>query len=652
MNTTPANEKCFLAFPALRQPIMIGNVEIKNRFLASNMGSRIATEDDRVNQRMLDYYETKAKGGFGLINVEFGYVEKRNKCEPHSLDLSTDECLPGITALASVIHKHGAKTFIQLGASGLTADPSLTGGQPIGPSAVVFAGQISRAYTNAEIYETIEHFGDAALRAKKAGFDGVDLHGGHGYLIEQFMSGKTNKRTDEFGGGFDGRMRFVTLILENIKSKCGADFPVSMRFDADEMSNGGYNIDFAKVIAKYMEAIGISALNVSRGGYEPEGYCVPPNQLPEGENLRFAEQIKKAVNIPVISGARMNEPFLMESAIEQGQCDMIYLGRVSLADPAIPNKILANELDDIIPCVACGERCELMYRTSENVGIGCMLNPFTAHEGERVLKPVEKAKKVAVVGAGPAGMTAAWIMAKRGHDITLYEKTDRIGGQYYLASVPPFKHNISRAIKNQYHFCVKYGVKTVMNTEVTKEVLENGNYDAVVLATGGTPLVPNIPGIHGENVCTAHAVVDAKIMPVGKLLVIGGGMVGMETAEMLAENYNDVTIVEMTDNFGGDLADKIKCHMFKRLDQFGVKLMPNTKVKSFTADGAICESNGEEITLSGFDSIVLAMGSRPYNPLEDTAKAVCGEVHVVGDANKAADAMAAIESAALLALEI
>lgn len=268
--------KDFLTFPALRQPIKIGNVEIKNRFLASNMGSRIATEDDRVNQRMLDYYETKAKGGFGLINVEFGYVEKKNKCEPRSLDVSSDECLPGLTKLTEVIHRHGAKTFLQLGASGVTGDPSLTGGQPVGPSAITFAGQLSRAYENAEIYETIEHFGDAALRAKKAGFDGVDIHGGHGYLIEQFMSGKTNKRTDEFGGGFEGRMHFAELIVKNIKAKCGEDFPISMRYDADEMSNGGYNIDFAKVIAKYMEALGISALNVSRGGYEPEGYCVPP----------------------------------------------------------------------------------------------------------------------------------------------------------------------------------------------------------------------------------------------------------------------------------------------------------------------------------------------------------------------------------------
>lgn len=348
----------------------------------------------------------------------------------------------------------------------------------------------------------------------------------------------------------------------------------------------------------------------------------------------------------------MNEPFLMESALEQGQCDMIYLGRVSLADPAIPNKILAGELEDIIPCVACGERCELMYRTTEDVGIGCMLNPFTAHEGERILKPVEKAKKVAVVGAGPAGMTAAWIMAKRGHDVTLYEKSGRVGGQYYLASVPPFKHNISRAIKNQLHFCVKYGVKVNMNTEVTKELLEQEKFDSIVLATGGTPLVPSIPGIHGDNVCTAHEVVDAKIMPVGKLLVIGGGMVGMEVGEMLAENFNEVTIVEMTDNFGGDLADKIKCHMFKRLKQFGVTLMPNTKVKSFTADGAICESAGEELVLSGYDGIVLAMGSRPYNPLAEAANAVCNDVRVIGDAAKAGDAMAAIESAAVMALEI
>lgn len=644
--------KGFLTFNALRQPIKIGNVEIKNRFLASNMGSRIASEDDKVNQRMLDYYETKAKGGFGLINVEFGYVEKRNKCEPKSLDISKDECISGLTDLVNVIHKHGAKTFLQLGASGMTADPSLTGEQPIGPSALTFAGQMSRAYTNEEIYETIEHFGDAALRAKKAGFDGIDLHGGHGYLIEQFMSGKTNKRTDEFGGGFDGRMRFPALILKNIKEKCGEDFPVSMRFDADEMSNGGYNIDMAKVIAKYMESIGISALNISRGGYEPEGYCVPSNQLPEGENLRFAEQIKRIVDIPIICGARMNEPFLMESAVEQGQCDMIYLGRVSLADPAIPNKILDGDLDDIIPCVACGSRCELMYRTSEDVGIGCMLNPFTAHEGERILKPTEKAKKIAIVGAGPAGMTAAWMMAKRGHCVTLYEKSDRVGGQYYLASIPPFKHNITRAIKNQYHFCRKYGVNIIMNTEVTKEVLEAEKYDTIVLATGGTPLVPRIPGIDGENVYTAHAVVDSKVMPVGKLLVIGGGLVGLETSELLAENFNDVTIVELTDNFGGPLAEKIKCVMLRRLKNFGVTFMPNTKVKEFIADGAVCEADGEEITLSGYDSIILAMGSRAYNPLEETAKAVCDEVHVIGDAAKAADAMAAIESAALLALTI
>lgn len=642
----------FLNFDALRQPIKIGNVIIKNRFVASCMGSRIATEDDKVTQRMLDYYETKAKGGFGLINVEFGYVEKRNKCEPRSLDISTDDCIPGLESLVNVIHKHEAKAFLQLCASGATADSELVGGQPMAPSAIVFAGQISRAYTNSEIYETIEHFGDAALRAKKAGFDGIDLHGGHGYLIEQFMSGKTNKRTDEFGGSFEGRMRFPELILKNIKSKCGESFPVTMRFDADEMLSGGYNVDFGKVIAKYMETIGIDALNVSRGGYDPEGYCVPSNQLPEGENLRYAEQIKSVVNIPVISGARMNEPFLMESALEQGQCDMVYLGRVSLADPEIPNKILAGELDDIIPCVACAQRCEDMYRTTEDIGIGCMLNPFTAHERERILIPVTYSKKIAIVGAGPAGMTAAWMMAKRGHDVTLYEKSDRVGGQYYLASIAPFKHSISRAIKNQYHFCDKYGVKIHMNTEATKELLEAEKFEAVILATGGSPLVPNIPGIHGENVFTAHDMIDAKVMPAGELLVIGGGIVGLEAGEMLAENFNEVTIVEMTDNFGGNLADKIKCLMFKRLKELDVKLMSNTKVKKFTADGAVCESADQEIVLSGYDAIILAMGARAYNPLEEAAKSVCSEVYVIGDAVRARDAMAAIEDAAVLALKI
>lgn len=642
----------FLNFSALRQPIKIGNVEIKNRFLASNMGGRIATEDDRVSQRMLDYYETKAKGGFGLINVEFGYMEKRNKCEPRSLDVSTDECIPGLTSLTEVIHKHGAKAFLQLGASGATANPELTGEQPLAPSATVLFGQICREYRNEEIYETIEHFGDAALRAKKAGFDGVDLHGGHGYLIEQFMSGKTNKRTDEFGGGFEARMRFPELIVKNIKAKCGADFPVSMRYDADEMCPGGYNIDFAKAIAKYMEAIGLDALNVSRGGFEPEAYCVPSSQLPEGENLRYSEQIKQVVKIPVICGARMNEPYLMESAVEQGQCDMIYLGRVSLADPAIPNKILNGELDDIIPCLSCGKRCELMYRTTEDVGIGCMLNPFTAHEGERVLTPVEKAKKIAVVGAGPAGMTAAWMMAKRGHDVTLYEKDERVGGQYYLASVPPFKHTITRAIKNQRHFCEKYGVKIHLNTEVTKELLANGRYDAVVLATGGAPLVPDLPGIHGENVCTAQEAVGAKCAPVGKLLVIGGGLVGIETCDVLASAGNEVTVLEMTDTLGGDMPDKDRFHMFKHLEQAGVTFMTGTKVKEFTGDGAVCETGGEEVTLSGYDGIVLAMGFSSCNPLAEIAKEVCDEVHVIGVAAKRGDAMDAIEDAALLALNI
>lgn len=648
-----------MKYPNTFSSMNIGNMTMANRLVMPGMDSGQNAHDGTVNQDTLDYYGARARGGFGLIIVEYSCVDYETGVGmPGELDISKDENIPGFSRLVEEIKSSGARVCLQLHHAGRETAPPLIGGkQPIAPSAIPcpLNRSLPRAMTTEEVYDMVQKYIEAAQRAKKAGFDGVEIHAAHGYLPASFMSTRSNRRLDEFGGTLENRMRFVRLIIEGIKEKCGQDFPILVRISADEVRIGGIKLNESIVQAKMLEQYGVDAIHVSIGTYGAYEYIVPTNDLPDAFNLHSAAAIKKAVSIPVISVGRYVEPEVIEKALARGETDFVALGRQSIADPCFPNKMKANMLMDIIPCQNCNQRCNAndpIVAELGDHGVGCMLNPFSSGRKELEILPTENPKDIMIIGAGPAGMEAAWVLAKRGHKVTVYDKNEYVGGQYYIASYPPFKQRLTISIKHFKYMCDKHGVTFVMNHEMTKEEIAAKKPDVLILATGATPITPPINGIDGKNIKKANEILMGKDTVAGKILVIGGGLVGVETAEYCTDYCDDITVVEMMPEIVPTLNLMHRTALFKRFKEHGIKVHTNTKVLEFVEDGAIVEENGEKKEFRGFDSIVLAMGSKSYHPFGEDTENLANEVYSIGDAIKARTAVQAIYEGAMLALKI
>jgi len=644
-----------MEFTTLLSPIKIGNLEIKNRFVVPPMGTNYANPDGTVSRQMIDYYVERAKGGFGLIILEVTAVDPLGKAILFEAGLWDDSQIPGFKQLVDEVHAAGAKIFMQLHHCGRQTVPFYLGGeQPVAPSAVAcpVMDAIPHELTNEEVWDLVEKFGDAAVRAKKAGFDGVEVHGAHGYLVAQFMSPHANKRMDEFGGTFMGRMKFPLEIFKNIRSKVGNDYPMSFRFGYDEMVNGGRTIEESTVIAKLAEEAGVDVLNVSIMTYASMPYMSAPPAMPSGFNQYPTAKIKASVSIPVITVGRYNNMYMAEDVLKSGRADLIALGRESITDPFIPTKVAENRLEDIAPCIGCVQSC-LGYLLNPAVNkISCLVNPRTGHEGEYDFSKVEKGKKVLVVGGGPGGMLAAYVAAMRGHDVSLYEKEEHLGGQFRLAGVPPTKHELLGALQYYKHMGDKYGVKYHLNTEVDAETVKGLAPDAVVLATGSQPCLPNIPGIDNPKFVSCLDILGAKVQPGAKVLVVGGGMSGAETADFLGEHNRQVSIVEMREAIAADEQPTVRFFLMKRLEEHKTQMHTSAKVTRFFDDGVEVEENGESKTLRGFDTIVLATGVKAYNPLQEKLEGICKEVYVIGDAEDTGPANKATEAGMAVGLAI
>jgi len=639
----------------LLSPIKIGNLEIKNRFVVPPMGSNFANLDGTVTQQMIDYYVARAKGGFGLIIMEVAAVDPIGKAIICEAGLWCDDQVEGYKRLTDAVHAAGAKMFVQLHHAGRqTVPPYIGGNQPVAPSTVACPNMdaLPHALTVNEVWETIGKFGDAAQRAKKAGFDGVEIHGAHGYLIAQFMSTHANKRLDEFGGDLLGRMKFPLEIIKDIKKKCGDDFPLSFRYSYDEKVNGGRTLEESTVVARLLEEAGIDVLHVSIMTYASMQWMSAPSAVQPGFNQYPTEFIKKTVNIPVISVGRYSDVFVAEDVIRSGKADMIAFGRESLADPEIPNKVKENKIGEISPCIACLQSC-IGYLFDPGINkISCLVNPVTGHEGAYDLSEAKEKKKVLVVGAGPAGLEAAWTAAKRGHKVVVYEKEETAGGQFRLAAVPPTKHEILKMLKFYITMGKKYGVDYKYGVEVDESVLEQEKPDAVILATGGVPLLPNIPGINNEAFASVRDILGGFVAPGRKVLIVGGGMSGAETADFLGEHNRSVTIIDMLPEIAQDVEGMVRGFLMQRLEEHHVNMVTGAKVKEFYSDGVLYCKDGQDHELRGFDTIVLSMGVKSYNPLEEKFRSKVKELYVVGDALKACKANHATETGLSAALKL
>ncbi len=640
----------------LFEPGKIGTLSTRNRVVMAPMGIiGLIEPDGRISQRGIDYYAERAKGGVGLIitglllpilDIEFGPLKKLGISPVPRAD--SPEVIPRLSELAEAVHDYGAKIAIQLTAGfGRVLDPhmlALMGIETVGPSAVPNVWDpkvITRELTTEEIERIVESFKTAAEIVKAAGIDAVELHGHEGYLMDQFKTSLWNKRDDRYGGDLDGRLRFSLEIIHNIKEKAGKDFPVIYRYAIKHYIEGGRGVEESLEIARRLEKAGVNALHVDAGCYDDWYWPHPPIYQPPGCMVDMAEAAKKVAGIPVITVGRLGYPQLAERVLREGKADFVALGRALLADPEWPLKVREGRLEDIRPCIGCHDGC--LGRIVSFTPLSCAVNPATGNEKEFMITPAEKPRSVLVVGGGIAGMEAARVAALRGHQVTLYEKRDKLGGHLVEGSVPEFKHDL-RLLTDYY--CTQLenlGVKTELAKEVTPELVQQMKPDVVIVATGSTPVVPDIPGIENDRVVTAIDVLSGMREAGEAVIVAGGGLVGCETAVYLAQKGKRVTVVEMLEEILPKVFEANKQYLFKMLAESGVNVLTNTTLARISDEGAIVvdKHHRYEAELKA-DTVILALGLDSERDLLKALEGKVAELYSVGDCKEPGRIMDAV----------
>jgi 2,4-dienoyl-CoA reductase-like NADH-dependent reductase (Old Yellow Enzyme family)/thioredoxin reductase len=624
-------------FTHLMRPATIGTLKIRNRIVMLPLTTGYCETDETVGNRLIHFYAERAKGGAGLIFVPFSPVPAGSPMEPGAYN---DRFIPGIRALTDRIHENGAKIAAQLITS---YHVILKEGIPevVGPSPVLnqMMRLVPRALTVAEISRVVRYYGEAARRVRQGGFDAVEVLVGGGYLLNRFLSPISNTREDEYGGSLENRMRIILEIIESIRKEVGNDFPIGCRLNVDEQMEGGHTVEDSRDAVRILERAGIQMINVYTGWHESPVPTVQAS-LPKGAFVHLAEKVKGWVNIPVIAANRINDPIIAEKILADGKADLIGMARALLADPELPKKAREGRVDEIVPCIACSN-CLTEILTSykewgKPVSTVCTVNPRAGKESEYGMEAAKRQKKIFVIGGGPGGMEAARTAALRGHRVTLYERANQLGGRLVIASIPPHKDEIASLVKSLAIRTEKAGVKIMLNCEVGPEIIAAGKPDVLILATGATPSVPDLPGVDGKNVVSADDVLTGARTMSGSVLVVGGGMVGCETAEYLIEHMpgvTQVTVLEMLHRMADNVSPTYRPFFLARLKKAGIRMETNTAVEAITEEGIKVNKKGERCFMKG-DAVVLAVGFVPHRPFSEKSTEKVSEVYLIGDCVK------------------
>ena len=644
-------------FPHLCSPITIGRVTFRNRMFSAPMGGTDITNDGCIGPKSTAFYELRGKGGAGAVTVSECMVHpETDGSHAYHLDTSILNSLAAATYTADAIHRHGAVPSLELSHSGMYAGTYMTDKSKQhnmhqwGPSDTVRPDGVPvKALTTDMLSDIVASYGRVAGLAKRAGFGMIMIHGGHGWLLNQFLSPYFNKRTDEYGGSLENRCRLAIEVLKSVREAVGPGFPIEFRMSGSELFEGGYDLAEGVRIAQMIEPY-VDIIHVSAGTYQRGFGDTHPSMFKEhGCNVYLAAEIKKHVSVPVATLGGLNDPQQMEEIIASGKADIVYMARALLADPFLPRKIMENRENEIVHCLRC---FTCMAERAVTATRRCTVNPLIGREIEgNEVSPAPVSKRVLVAGGGPGGLYAAYTAARRGHQVILCEKEAQLGGILKSEQAIPFKQEMYQLSQTYALFARNSGVEIRTSTEVTPEYVERENPDALIIAVGSEPLVPPIKGLDGDNVVIVNDYYLEKEKVTDQVVVLGGGLAGCECAIHLGMEGKHVHLVEMRQELAPDANIRHRPLLLKEVDQY-VTVHTGCKGLAVTDEGVLCETDtGEEILIPG-TSVICALGQHSRTRLVNSLRDSAPYIAVIGDASKVSTITNAVYEGYHAALDI